>query len=75
MIGCLTETTTCVVVRINLGKLLSPALISLKIKGPNWDLNPGPPAPKAGIIPLDHLALYTQIKDVRSISFEHTVDA
>jgi hypothetical protein len=24
--------------------------------GPNRDLNPGPPAPKAGIIPLDHLA-------------------
>ena len=62
-------------IRINLGKFLSPALTSLKIKGPNWDLNPGPPAPKAGIIPLDHLALYTQIKDVRSISFEHTVDA
>ena len=29
--------------------------------GPNRDLNPGPPAPKAGIIPLDHLAnLYKQ---------------
>ena len=25
--------------------------------GPNRDLNPGPPAPKAGIIPLDHLAV------------------
>ena len=24
--------------------------------GLNRDLNPGPPAPKAGIIPLDHLA-------------------
>ena len=22
--------------------------------GLNWDLNPGPPAPEAGIIPLDH---------------------
>ena len=47
----------------------------IKRYGPNRDLNPGPPAPKAGIIPLDHLALYTQIKDVRLISFEHTVDA
>ena len=27
-----------------------------KLYGPNRDLNPGPPAPKAGIIPLDHLA-------------------
>ena len=27
-----------------------------KNQGPNRDLNPGPPAPKAGIIPLDHLA-------------------
>ena len=27
-----------------------------KKHGPNGDLNPGPPAPKAGIIPLDHLA-------------------
>ena len=27
-----------------------------KGRGPNRDLNPGPPAPKAGIIPLDHLA-------------------
>jgi hypothetical protein len=30
----------------------------IKIGGPNRDLNPGPPAPKAGIIPLDHLAIY-----------------
>ena len=27
-----------------------------KKHGLNRDLNPGPPAPKAGIIPLDHLA-------------------
>ncbi len=26
--------------------------------GLNRDLNPGPPAPKAGIIPLDHWATY-----------------
>ena len=25
-----------------------------KMEGLNRDLNPGPPAPKAGIIPLDH---------------------
>ena len=32
------------------------ALVGTKIKkgGLNRDLNPGPPAPKAGIIPLDH---------------------
>ena len=30
-----------------------------KSEGPNRDLNPGPPAPKAGIIPLDHLATST----------------
>ena len=29
-----------------------------KNQGPNRDLNPGPPAPKAGIIPLDHLAAW-----------------
>ena len=29
-----------------------------KSQGPNRDLNPGPPAPKAGIIPLDHLAAW-----------------
>ena len=34
-----------------------------KSHGPNGDLNPGPPAPKAGIIPLDHLAaLSIQVK-------------
>ena len=27
-----------------------------KMSGPDRDLNPGPPAPKAGIIPLDHQA-------------------
>ena len=31
---------------------------SNKILGLNRDLNPGPPAPEAGIIPLDHWALY-----------------
>ena len=30
--------------------------------GPNRDLNPGPPAPKAGIIPLDHLASLKTMK-------------
>ncbi len=33
--------------------------------GLNRDLNPGPPAPKAGIIPLDHLA--TSDKDSCSL--------
>ena len=28
--------------------------VSQKCSGLNRDLNPGPPAPKAGIIPLDH---------------------
>ena len=30
-----------------------------KISGPNGDSNPGPRAPKARIIPLDHLAILT----------------
>ena len=39
-----------------------PIKIYFKIFGPNRDLNPGPPAPKAGIIPLDHLASYLDLK-------------
>ena len=34
-----------------------------KKDGPNRDLNPGPPAPKEGIIPLDHLATEFDKKD------------
>ena len=37
--------------------------LGTKIYGPNRELNPGPPAPKAGIIPLDHLALFAMKKD------------
>ena len=37
--------------------------LGTKIYGPNRELNPGPPAPKAGIIPLDHLALIAMKKD------------
>ena len=35
--------------------------------GLNRDLNPGPPAPKAGIIPLDHWATY----DTRNFLFHY----
>ena len=36
---------------------------NIKKKGPSWELNPGPPAPKAGIIPLDHTAVsYGQVE-------------
>ena len=31
-----------------------PLINFQKKNGVNWELNPGPPAPKAGIIPLDH---------------------
>jgi hypothetical protein len=31
-------------------------------KGPHGDLNPGPPAPKAGIIPLDHADTLQPVK-------------
>ena len=38
-------------------------ILKVKKQGPNRDLNPGPPAPKAGIIPLDHLAaLLNEVK-------------
>ena len=40
-----------------------------KSHGPNGDLNPGPPAPKAGIIPLDHLAnVYEQLLFMESLN-------
>ena len=57
-------------------------LASVKI-GPSWDSNPGPLAPEARIIPLDHLAWpcktasqlaaptdTTHYKDVRDIHIE-----
>ena len=39
-------------------KITNVIFLNKQKVGPNRDLNPGPPAPKAGIIPLDHLATW-----------------
>ena len=58
----LMEKTQCLQQKVEYQKYIisstraSNALVGTKIQndGLNRDLNPGPPAPKAGIIPLDH---------------------